>query len=114
MSEAVQDQHHGVDPLGKHHYALILGALGVVYGDIGTSPLYALRESFHQAHEIPLTVANVLGVLSLVFWALLVVITLKYLTFVLRADNKGEGGVLALTSLVTPLQQRPSGARQVL
>jgi KUP system potassium uptake protein len=93
---------------------LALGALGVVYGDIGTSPLYALRESFHSSHGIEVAPANVLGVLSLVFWALIVVITIKYLTFILRADNKGEGGILALTSLVTPLQERPSGRKKIL
>ncbi len=80
---------------------LAVGALGVVFGDIGTSPLYALRESFeNESHRIPVVEDNVLGVLSLVFWALVVVITIKYLLFVIRADNKGEGGILALTSLI--------------
>jgi KUP system potassium uptake protein len=105
---------HGPNPRGQRLYSLILGALGVVYGDIGTSPLYALRESFHSAHGIAPTTANVLGVLSLVVWALIIVITFKYLVFILRADNRGEGGVLALTSLVTPLQQRPRGTRLLL
>ncbi len=72
----------------------------MVYGDIGTSPLYALRESFH--HRVAATPDNVLGVLSLIFWALVVVISVKYLIFVMRADNNGEGGILALTSLVAP------------
>jgi KUP system potassium uptake protein len=81
---------------------LTLGALGVVYGDIGTSPLYALRESFGEAHDIAATEANVLGLLSLITWSLIMVITIKYLVFVLRADNEGEGGILALTSLATP------------
>jgi KUP system potassium uptake protein len=81
---------------------LTLGALGVVYGDIGTSPLYALRESFGEAHDIAATEANVLGLLSLITWSLIMVITVKYLVFVLRADNEGEGGILALTSLATP------------
>lgn len=78
-----------------------LGALGVVFGDIGTSPLYALRQCFAQAHH-PLAISepNVLGVLSVMFWALVLVISLEYITFVLRADNDGEGGVLALTALV--------------
>ena len=79
---------------------MTLGALGVVYGDIGTSPLYALRESFAVAGDIDVTKATVLGVLSLVFWALALVVTLKYLVFVMRADNDGEGGILALTSLI--------------
>jgi len=72
----------------------------VVYGDIGTSPLYALRECFHGEHGIAPTHENVLGVLSLVFWALIIIISIKYLVFVMRADNRGEGGILALTSLV--------------
>jgi KUP system potassium uptake protein len=72
----------------------------VVYGDIGTSPLYALRECFHGEHGIMPSHGNVLGVLSLVFWALILIISIKYLVFVMRADNRGEGGILALTSLV--------------
>jgi KUP system potassium uptake protein len=72
----------------------------VVYGDIGTSPLYALRECFHGEHGIAPSHGNVLGVLSLVFWALIIIISIKYLVFVMRADNRGEGGILALTSLV--------------
>ena len=81
--------------------ALTLGALGVVYGDIGTSPLYAFRETFH-GHHLPVTDDNVIGACSLVFWALIVIVSIKYLVYVLRADNKGEGGILALTSLVAP------------
>ncbi|MFN7913850.1 MAG: potassium transporter Kup [Vicinamibacterales bacterium] len=79
---------------------LTLAALGVVYGDIGTSPLYALRECFSGTHGIPVTQANVLGVLSLIIWSLLVTVTMKYLLFVMRADNGGEGGILALVALV--------------
>jgi KUP system potassium uptake protein len=78
---------------------LTLGALGIVYGDIGTSPLYALRECFHGAHGTAVTEANILGVLSLIVWALILVISVKYLIFVMRADNKGEGGILALMAL---------------
>jgi len=74
--------------------------LGVVFGDIGTSPLYAIRECFHGEYGIPVTNENILGVLSLMFWALVLIVTFKYLTFVLRADNNGEGGVLALTALL--------------
>jgi KUP system potassium uptake protein len=82
---------------------LSLAALGVVYGDIGTSPLYAVRESLEgHGHVIDVTEANVLGLLSLIFWSLVVVISIKYLLFVMRADNQGEGGILALTALVTP------------
>ena len=80
-------------------WKLSLGALGVVYGDIGTSPLYAMRECFHGAHALPITPNNVLGVLSLMFWSLMLIVTLKYLVYVLRADNKGEGGILALMAL---------------
>lgn len=82
--------------------ALSLAALGVVFGDIGTSPLYAIRECFHGEYGIAVTEGNVLGVLSLVFWALLLVVTIKYLVFIMRADNDGEGGVLALTALAKP------------
>jgi KUP system potassium uptake protein len=92
---------------------LSLGALGVVYGDIGTSPLYALRECFHGPHAVPVTPANVLGVLSLVIWALIVVVTLKYVVYVLRMDNDGEGGVLALTALVRRAVGRQGGAAWV-
>src|SRR5678816_924992 len=83
-----------------------LAALGVVFGDIGTSPLYAMRECFHGPHGIAADPANVLGVLSLIFWALVIVISVKYLGFILRADNRGEGGILALSALVH--QVRPS------
>ncbi|HSM44087.1 MAG TPA: KUP/HAK/KT family potassium transporter, partial [Acidimicrobiia bacterium] len=76
-----------------------LGALGVVFGDIGTSPLYAFRESFHAAEGLAVDQGSVLGILSLMFWALILVVTIKYLIFVLRADNHGEGGILALTAL---------------
>jgi KUP system potassium uptake protein len=77
-----------------------LAALGVVFGDIGTSPLYALRECFHGEYGIAVTNENILGVLSLMFWALVMIVTFKYLAFVLRADNNGEGGVIALTALL--------------
>jgi len=87
-------------PRGRYLAFLALGAMGVVYGDIGTSPLYAIRETFHGAHGIPVTPDNVLGVLSLVFWALIIVVTIKYHIVIIQADNKGEGGVLALMALV--------------
>jgi KUP system potassium uptake protein len=79
---------------------LLLAALGVVFGDIGTSPLYALRECFVGVHAIPVNPVNVLGVLSLITWSLLITVTIKYLLFVMRADNGGEGGILALVALV--------------
>ncbi len=83
-------------------FLLSMTALGIVYGDIGTSPLYALRECFHGSHSLQPTPANVLGILSLVFWALTFVISIKYLLFLMRADNHGEGGILALLALLTP------------
>ncbi len=92
---------------------LTLGALGVVYGDIGTSPLYAVRESFGHHEAVGVTEANVLGLLSLITWSLIIVITIKYLVFVLRADNDGEGGILAITSLATP-KGNPSQRRWAL
>lgn len=89
-------------------YLLLLSfsSLGVVYGDIGTSPLYALRECFYGKHAVSPTVDNVLGVLSLIFWSLILVISVKYLLLVLRADNQGEGGILALMQLVLPKKKR--------
>jgi KUP system potassium uptake protein len=82
----------------KNLYALALGAIGVVYGDIGTSPLYTLKEAFGP-HGVAVSHDNVLGVLSLIFWSLIVVVSLKYATFIMSADNKGEGGIMALTTL---------------
>ena len=79
--------------------AMSLGALGVVFGDIGTSPLYALKESFHAAHGLPITHATVLGILSMIFWSLMLMVTLKYVAFIMRADNHGEGGIMALLAL---------------
>ena len=86
----------------NYKYVLALAALGVVYGDIGTSPLYALKEAFHPGHHMLADPPNVMGLLSLIFWSLTLVISFKYLGFILRADDKGEGGILALTSLITP------------
>ena len=91
---------------------LALGALGVVYGDIGTSPLYALRECFFGGHGVAVDPANVLGVLSLVFWSLVIVVTLKYHVYVIKFDNHGEGGILALMALVHPA--RGGGRRRGL
>jgi KUP system potassium uptake protein len=80
---------------------LMVGAIGVVYGDIGTSPLYTLRTAFSGEHALSLTTENVLGVLSMIVWALVIVVTLKYAMLIMRADNRGEGGILALTALVS-------------
>ena len=93
---------------------LALAALGVVFGDIGTSPLYAVRECFVGPHAVAVTPANVVGVLSLVFWSLTVVISIKYLVFVMRADNEGEGGILALLALVVPREGTVPFSRLVL
>jgi KUP system potassium uptake protein len=92
------DEQKGIKQLA----GLSLAAIGIVFGDIGTSPLYAFRESFHEDYGITTSSANILGVLSLIFWALILVISIKYLAFILRADNKGEGGIIALTALITP------------
>jgi KUP system potassium uptake protein len=92
---------HDRSPRGRYLATLTVGALGIVYGDIGTSPLYALRECFHGTHGIAPTRDNVLGVLSLIFWSLTLIISIKYLVFVMRADNDGEGGILALMALVS-------------
>jgi KUP system potassium uptake protein len=95
-------------------FALSLGALGVVYGDIGTSPLYAVRECFHGQHAIALNPTNILGVLSLVFWSLTVVITVKYVGFIMKADNRGEGGIFALLALLLGTQSRMSPRKQTM
>lgn len=86
----------------KQFAALTMAALGVVYGDIGTSPLYALKEVFGGAHNpVPITPENILGILSLFFWSLMIVVTLKYVSFIMRANNEGEGGIVALMTLAT-------------
>ncbi|XXY47054.1 potassium transporter Kup [Sorangium sp. So ce269] len=99
----------------KKMWPLMLAALGVVYGDIGTSPLYAMKECFSPAspHHVDPTPANVLGVLSLMFWSLMLVVTIKYVTFITRADNEGAGGILALLALV-PNSERKGDGRGLL
>ena len=99
---------------GRRLAVLAVTALGVVYGDIGTSPLYALRECFHGDHGVPVTPENVLGVLSLIFWSLLVIVTLKYHVYVLHFDNRGEGGILALMGLIRPGRRKRAGVRWTL
>ena len=95
-------------PAAQATSALALLALGVVYGDIGTSPLYAAKETFHPQHGIALTPDNILGGVSAIFWALMVVVSLKYVVLVLRADNRGEGGIMALLALAsTAVRDRP-------
>src|SRR5215470_14594559 len=89
-------------PIARHSTGgLALLALGVVYGDIGTSPLYAAKETFNPEHGIPLTPENIYGGVSAIFWALMIVVSLKYVTLVLRANNRGEGGIMALLALAT-------------
>src|SRR5688500_8942576 len=97
MEQSSEQQHSK-----RYLLTLSLGALGVVYGDIGTSPLYALRECVSESHRIADSPDSILGVLSLIFWALIIVVSIKYLVFVMRADNRGEGGILALMSLIAP------------
>lgn len=102
------DQQHG----GRRYlFTLALGALGVVYGDIGTSPLYAFRECFSDEHHaaLPVTHDNILGILSLIFWSLIAIVSVKYLGFVMRADNRGEGGILSLMSLVRARRSKRVG-----
>jgi KUP system potassium uptake protein len=85
---------------------LLLAAIGVVFGDIGTSPLYALKECFSPEHGIPYSEGAVLGIVSMIVWSLILIVTVKYVVFVLRADNNGEGGVLSLMA-----QRDPTGKR---
>jgi len=88
-------------PVQNNTFQLALAALGVVYGDIGTSPLYAVRECFSGPHAITLNEVNLFGVVSLIFWSLTIVVTVKYVGFILRADNHGEGGIFILLGLIT-------------
>jgi KUP system potassium uptake protein len=82
---------------------LALGAIGVVFGDIGTSPLYAIQATFTGTHPLPVVEANILGVLSVMFWTIMLLVSLKYVVIIMRADNHGEGGSLALLALVSEL-----------
>jgi KUP system potassium uptake protein len=116
--QSVQSDHHNmnitatggavsetpVDPSHGHAhgplYKLVIGAIGIVYGDIGTSPIYAFRETFAGHHELRVDQLHIFGVLSLIFWSMMIIVTLKYVTIIMRADNKGEGGSLALLALI--------------
>ncbi len=91
--------------------ALVLGAIGVVFGDIGTSPLYALKETFSGHHALPVIEANILGVLSVMFWTIMLLVSLKYVIVIMRADNRGEGGSLALLALVGELTVKRPGIK---
>ena len=97
-----------IHPAKTSTAGLTLLALGIVYGDIGTSPLYAVKETFNPAHGIPLSAASILGGASAIFWALMIVVSLKYVTLVLRANNRGEGGIMALLALASAaVRERP-------
>ncbi|HYJ53878.1 MAG TPA: KUP/HAK/KT family potassium transporter, partial [Allosphingosinicella sp.] len=102
-------------PTAGHHpqsslATLAVSAVGIVFGDIGTSPIYAFRETFSGHHELPNGQAEILGVLSLIFWSMMIVVTLKYVAVIMRADNKGEGGSLALLALIN--RKSDSGKRK--
>src|SRR5690349_1718094 len=99
--QSAMSSHAGRPSTKQPTAALALIALGVVYGDIGTSPLYAVKETFNPEHGIPLNTANILGGVSAIFWALMVIVSLKYVLLVLRASNRGEGGIMALLALAT-------------
>lgn len=103
----------GADQAHEHKggiVGLVVSAIGVVYGDIGTSPLYTLKEVFNGPHAVPVTQANVYGILSLIFWALMLVVSAKYVMFITRADNRGEGGIMALMSLALRVVEPGRGA----
>ena len=97
----------------KRKLVLALGALGVVYGDIGTSPLYTVKECFHGPHAIAISTDNILGVMSLIFWSLTMVVAVKYVMFILRADNHGEGGIYALAALFLSKGRQSVSPRRV-
>ena len=103
-----------VHPRGRMSPALLLGALGVVYGDIGTSPLYAYKEAVKAAGAGNVTPVAVIGAVSLIFWALILVVSLKYAILILRADNRGEGGIVAMLALLGARQARPGTWRALL
>ena len=115
--DAQQEALKRAPPASAHSQSfavLAIAVLGVVYGDIGTSPIYALRECFAGKNPIPVTPENILGVLSLIFWTLVLVVSLKYMAYVLRADNRGEGGIFALIALLRPDQDQRRWPRRIL
>jgi len=109
-AEAIADRGHGEDGLAK----LMVGALGVVFGDIGTSPLYALKESFIGHHPLPVDAVHIHGVISLIFWTMMLIVTVKYVMIILKADNRGEGGSLALYALISRQSHGRSWMRPVM
>ncbi len=110
----LQRHHAESNPTGKRLGILTLTALGVVYGDIGTSPLYALQECFKPEYGLRPTAENVYGVLSLILWSLLLIVAVKYIVFIMRADNRGEGGILALLALIFQEQQEDGMSKMKL
>lgn len=112
QSEPPHDHHHSHDedkPSSSHFRMLLLGCVGVVYGDIGTSPLYAFREAAHHIAEGGVTNPEIMGLLSLILWSLTIIVTIKYVLFLLRIDNKGEGGILSLMALAQRSTQKKMG-----
>jgi KUP system potassium uptake protein len=111
---AVPPRHHvETNPTGKRLGLLSLTALGIVYGDIGTSPLYALQQCFMaKEHAVAVTTENVYGVLSLIVWLLILVVAVKYIVFIMRADNRGEGGILALMALILQQERRRADSKR--
>ncbi len=110
----LQRSHAELNPTGRRLAVLTLTALGVVYGDIGTSPLYALQECFKAEYGLLPTAANVYGVLSLIVWALISIVAIKYIVFIMRADNNGEGGILALLALIFREEREDGMSRSAL
>src|SRR5436190_11852837 len=107
-----QRQHVEAHPTGKRLAWLSFTALGVVYGDIGTSPLYAMQQAFSPAYGLAPDETNVYGVLSMILWSLIIVVAVKYIAFIMRADNRGEGGVMALLALVLQQERRTADKRR--
>src|SRR5262245_43039139 len=105
-------QHAEANPRCKRLLVLSLTALGVVYGDIGTSPLYSIEEAFKPSYGLTPNVQNVYGLLSLIVWVLVLIVSVKYVAFILRADNRGEGGVLALLALILQRTGRKAESRR--
>src|SRR5262245_64193867 len=111
QGKAVADPHaagatgHGVSGRETVRLAVVIGALGVVFGDIGTSPIYTLQTVFDPGdpHPVPVSAQNVYGVVSLVFWSVMIIVTVTYVLLAMRADNEGEGGIMALITLVRQL-----------
>ncbi len=112
--KAIVSEPPEIDEKSRPLMSLSLAALGVVYGDIGTSPLYALKECFKGVERVAPTTGNVLGVLSLIVWSLILVVSIKYLWFILKADNRGEGRIIALVALLNPWGAKPGTRRNIL